>query len=256
MSANEKDWVGWNRNSTSSLIEESLRAGLAVLWRAYIWAEHTGANVWDCAVGADSLYQTGMTAGDLRWLVTKGLAEHRQETSAYEAPRRSFSRSNGYFFNKSTCLVLTHSGAELAEHVFRETARLSPATLSTLATVANDTIAPANKSGGIHETTNLKSVKPRWNPVRRELSVSGLIVKRFRVPARNQETILSVFEEEGWIEHIHDPLPVNHDIDAPTRLHDAINRLNRCQINPVLRFHGDGKGTGVFWDLSQADLLG
>jgi hypothetical protein len=99
-------------------------------------------------------------------------------------------------------------------------------------------------------------VKPRWNPVRRELSVSGLIVKRFRVPARNQETILSVFEEEGWIEHIHDPLPVNHDIDAPTRLHDAINRLNRCQINPVLRFHGDGKGTGVFWDLSQADLLG
>ena len=86
--------------------------------------------------------------------------------------------------------------------------------------------------------------------------MSGLIVKRFRVPARNQETILSVFEEEGWAEHIHDPLPVNHDIDAPTRLHDAINRLNRCQINPVLRFHGDGKGTGVFWDLSQADLLG
>ena len=126
MSANEKDWVGWNGKSTSSLIEESLRAGLAVLWRAYIWAEHTGANVWDFAVGADSLYQTGMTAGDLRWLITKGLAEHRQETSAYEAPRRSFSRSNGYFFNKSTCLVLTRSGAELAEHVFRETARLSP----------------------------------------------------------------------------------------------------------------------------------
>ena len=40
-----------------------------------------------------------------------------------------------------------------------------------------------------------------------------------------------MFEEEGWAEHIHDPLPVNHDIDVPTRLHDAINRLNRCQIN-------------------------
>ena len=74
--------VGWNGKSGSSLIEESLRAGLAVLWRAYIWAEHTGANVWDFAVGTDSLYQTGMTAADLRWLITKGLAEHRQETSA------------------------------------------------------------------------------------------------------------------------------------------------------------------------------
>jgi hypothetical protein len=58
----------------------SLR-GLAVLWRAYIWADHTGANV--TSLG-NSLYQTGMTAGDLRWLITKGLAEHRRGTS-YEA---------------------------------------------------------------------------------------------------------------------------------------------------------------------------
>ena len=65
-----------------------------------------------------------------------------------------------------------------------------------------------------------------------------------------------MFEEEGWAEHIHDPLPVNHHIDAPTRLHDAINRLNRCQINPLLRFHGDGKGTGVFWELNQTGDLG
>jgi len=88
------------------------------------------------------------------------------------------------------------------------------------------------------------------------LSLAGLIVKRFRVPARNQETILSVFEEEGWAEHIHDPLPATQDIDAPTRLHDAINRLNKCQINALVRFHGDGKGTGVFWELRQPGLLG
>src|SRR4029078_11011923 len=99
-------------------------------------------------------------------------------------------------------------------------------------------------------------LKPCWNANRRELSFKGLIVKRLRVPARNQETILIVVQEVGWAEHIHDPLPVTHDIDAPTRLHDAINRLNRCKINPGLLFHGDGKGTGVFWDLSQADLLG
>jgi hypothetical protein len=48
----------------------------------------------------------------------------------------------------------------------------------------------------LHETPNLKSVKLVGIPSG-ELSVSGLIVKRFRVPARNQETILSVFEEVG-----------------------------------------------------------
>jgi hypothetical protein len=97
-------------------------------------------------------------------------------------------------------------------------------------------------------------LNPHWNATRRELFLAGRIVKRFRVPARNQERILSVFEEQGWAEHIHDPLPVTYDIDAPTRLHDAINRLNRCQINPLLRFRGDGRGTGVLWELSQPNL--
>ena len=105
-------------------------------------------------------------------------------------------------------------------------------------------------------TDATSELKPRWNTARRELSVAGVIVKRFRVPARNQETILSAFEEEGWAEHIHDPLPVTHEIDAPTRLHDAINRLNRCQIRPLLRFRGDGRGTGILWELSQPDMLG
>jgi len=256
MSANEKRWVDWAGESTSPLIDESLRAGLAVLWRAYICAQDTGANVWDFALRTGRLYEAGMTSSDLRWMVAKGVAEHGQETSGYDDPHRSFRRSNGYFFNDHTCLILTPSGAALAEHVFRQTARSPQATLSAPAAVAAETAALANARQAAYETnTPATSVlKPRWHATRRELSLAGLIVKRFRVPARNQETILSVFEEEGWAEHIHDPLPVNHDIDAPTRLHDAINRLNRCQINPLLRFHGDGKGTGVFWELSQLDI--
>jgi hypothetical protein len=258
MSANEKPWIDWAGKSTSSLIDESLRAGLAVLWRAYICAQDTGANVWDFALRTGSLYEAGMTSSDLRWMVAKGFAEHGQETSGYDDPHRSFRRSNGYFFNNQTCLILTPSGAALAEHVFRETARSPQATLSTLAAVAGETaaLADARQSASETNTRTMSALKPRWDGTRRELSLSGLIVKRFRVPARNQETILSVFEEEGWAEHIHDPLPVNHDIDAPTRLHDAINRLNRCQINALVRFHGDGKGTGVFWEPSQRKMLG
>jgi hypothetical protein len=257
MSANEKIWVNWAGESTSPLIDERLHAGLAVLWRAYICAQDTGLNVWDFALRAGRLYEAGMTISDLRWLLAKGFAEQGQEASGYDDPHRSFQHSNGYFFNNHTCLILTLSGAALAEHVFRETARSPHAVRSTLAAVASETAALANARKTTAETNSLaaSALKPRWHPTRRELSLAGVIVKRFRVPARNQETILSVFEEEDWAEHIHDPLPVAHDIDAPTRLHDAINRLNRCQINPLVRFHGDGKGTGVFWELSQPQAL-
>lgn len=197
-----------------------------------------------------------MNSSDLRWLVTKGFAEREQETGDGDT-HRSFRRGNAYFFNEHTCLILTPSGAALAEHVFRETGHWSQATLSALAAVADETAAHATGPRAALEPNKqaAPALKPCWNGNRRELSLEGLVVKRFRVPARNQETILTVFEEEGWAEHIHDPLPITHDIDAPTRLHDAINRLNKCQINPLVRFHGDGKGTGVFWELRQSSLL-
>ena len=215
-------------------------------------------NVWDFALRTGRLYEAGMTNSDLRWMVAKGFAEHGQETPGYDEPHRSFRRSDGYFFNNHTCLVLTPSGAALAEHVFNENTGAPHAKSSALAAIAGEAAALASSWQTRRErnTRAMAVLRPRWHATRRELTLAGLIVKRFRVPARNQETILSVFEEEGWAEHIHDPLPAKHEIDAPTRLHDAINRLNRCQINPLLRFHGDGKGTGVFWELSPSDISG
>jgi hypothetical protein len=258
MSANEKPSLDWTGGTTSPLIDESLRSGLAVLWRAYICAQDTGVNVWDFALRTGRLYEAGMTSSDLRWMVDRGFAEHGQETPGYDDPHRSFRRNNGYFFNNHTCLILTPSGAALAEHVFRETTRSPQAKSSALAAIAGEaaTFANAWQPAEGTNTRATSALRPRWHATRRELSLAGVIVKRFRVPARNQETILSVFEEEGWTEHIHDPLPAKNEIDAPTRLHDAINRLNRCQINPLLRFHGDGKGTGVFWELSHSDMSG
>lgn len=257
MSANENRWVERAGESTPALINENLRAGLVVLWRAYIGAQYTGASVWDFALRIGGLYEAGMTSSDLRWLVTKGFAEHGQETTGHSDSHRSFRRSSGCFFNNHSCLILTRSGAELAEDVFRGRAQSPPETPTALAVVASETAVPENTPQAAYEikTPGALALKPRWHAIRRELSLAGRIVKRFRVPAQNQETILSVFEEEGWAEHIHDPLPVNHLVDAPTRLHDAINRLNRCQINPLIRFHGDGKGTGVFWELNQRERL-
>lgn len=257
MSVNEERWVEWAGESTSPPINESFRAGLVVLWRAYIGAQYTGASVWDFAPRIDRLCEAGMTSSDLRWLVAKGFAEHGQETTGHRDSHRSFRRSNSYFFHNQSWLTLTPSGATLAEDVFRGGAPSPQETRSAPAVVASETAALANTRPAAYEITipPTFALKPRWDAIRRELSWAGRIVKRFRVPALNQETILSVFEEEGWAEHIHDPLPANNHIDAPTRLHDAINRLNRCQINPLIRFHGDGKGTGVFWELSQRKRL-
>jgi hypothetical protein len=92
-------------------------------------------------------------------------------------------------------------------------------------------------------------VKPTWNARSRELRVGELLVKKFRVPAGNQELVLSAFEEEGWPAYIDDPLPMKSEIVPKQRLSNVINRLNGSQLAPVLRFHGDGNGEGIGWQL-------
>jgi hypothetical protein len=93
---------------------------------------------------------------------------------------------------------------------------------------------------------------PGWNPQLRELWYDGQLVKRFRVPAENQELILGVFEEEGWPESIDDPLPPAAGIDCKRRLQATIKSLNRCQIVPALRFYGNGHGRSICWAAATA----
>jgi hypothetical protein len=111
-------------------------------------------------------------------------------------------------------------------------------------------IPAANGAGQLKAT-----IKPHWDPARRELSLGDRIVKQFQVPASNQELILSAFQEEGWPEHIDDPLTGNHGIDPRTRLNDAIYRLNRSQRKPLIRFHTNGNGDGVRWSLCDSNAV-
>jgi hypothetical protein len=256
ISTSEHVYVDRAQDLTSFLVDEGLRAGLALLWRAYICAQATGSNPRDLALRTGPLYDAGMTSGGLRWMVAKGFAEHLQETPSRDGLHRSFNGIDGYFFNERSCLLLTPKGATLAEHVFAEMAGWPQAKWSAPAPMAVEPPAFAACLGACEpDELTAPVLKPHWNGARRELSWSGILVKRFRVPAKNQERILSVFEEDGWAEYIHDPLAVTYDIDAPTRLHDAINRLNRCQVNPLIRFHGDGRGTGVLWELRRPNRL-
>jgi hypothetical protein len=103
-------------------VDDSLRAGLALLWQAYVYARDAGATLWDFALEIDRLYETDLTISDLRWLVAKGIAEHGQETSFYGDPHRSFRPGIGLKFVPTTCFVLTPEGAEFARRTLEEPA--------------------------------------------------------------------------------------------------------------------------------------
>lgn len=92
---------------------------------------------------------------------------------------------------------------------------------------------------------------PNWNG--KELWFDDRAVKRFRRPARNQQTVLAVFQEEDWPERIDNPIPANEYCDAQSRLQDTIKSLNRNHIQDPspIKFRGDGTGTGVVWERTQ-----
>jgi hypothetical protein len=238
-------------------IDGNSRVALGLLGQAYTCAQDAGADLWDFALEIARLFDAGLTISVLRWLVAKRFAEHGQEACVYGGPHRSFRRGAGFFFDHTTSVVLTPSGAGFVDHFLNKPV-VSPQSILPIETAplaGGETAALKNGSlanNGRNEST-YGAFKPCWNGARRELSLKGAVVKRFRVPAQNQEVILGAFEEEGWPDHIDDPLPGSRDIDPVTRLHDAINRLNGCQTHRLLRFSGNGTGTGVSWAIRQTD---
>jgi hypothetical protein len=91
-------------------------------------------------------------------------------------------------------------------------------------------------------------VGPRYVDASHSLFVGDVLVKRFKQPADDQEAILAAFEQAGWPESIHNPFR-NRTRNTKHRLRDAIARLNRCQVNNLIRFHNDSTGMGIWWEL-------
>jgi hypothetical protein len=90
--------------------------------------------------------------------------------------------------------------------------------------------------------------RPRWDHQRRQLCMGAQLVKEFKLPSPNQETVLMAFEEESWPARIDDPLPPVAHLDPRRRLHDTIKALNRKQKRYLIRFRGDGSGEGIRWE--------
>jgi hypothetical protein len=165
----------------------------------------------------------------LRWLVCKQFVLHLHDITRPDEPGRVTRHTDSLKFTDASCFVLTDIGVEFAVSFFRSLGRTE------LLATEDD----SQQDGSL--------ATPFWDPDARELRVDSLLIKRYRVPAPNQERILSAFEEEQWPSHIYDPLPPTPEIDVKQRLHTAIRSLNRNQKIHRIQFSGDGCGKGVCW---------
>ncbi len=209
-------------------------AALGLLLEAFESAEELHCSDWDFALEIEELRKAGFTNSDLRWLVCKGYVEHARETRPTDDHSRSFRPTGHLTFHESTCFVLSETGVEFARKGLQQAAHRS-----------SEHYVPAPQGNGEQTAEPV----PKWDPDRLELCVGKSIVKKFQVPAANQELILSAFEEEGWPVRVDDPLPPRPNQDPKARLHTTINALNRNQRDRLIRFRGDGHGEGIRWEL-------
>ena len=203
---------------------------LMLLLSAVDDAEELGIDQWQFAVEWPTLSTHGLTGADLRWLALKGLVHHAVEKSMGGDFERVFNHEVGpTTISSSTCVTLTPLGIKVARR-----------------------LSGARKGGSAMKAS---SVRPVWNARLRELRVGGQLVKRFRVPAVNQQTVLMAFEEEGWPERIDDPLPSRSERTQRRALHDTVGALNRAQVHSLIRFGADGSGEGIRWEFVNESVL-
>ena len=204
---------------------------LIALREALEYAEDLSSSPWDFALCFDQARAFNINGNDLRWMVRKGWLKRRtkngelvQETLSMDVQQGSefiLSEVGLSFFDQDTVVHEEVDSYEFCDF--------------------DDKRQPCGMS------------KPNWNFERRELQIDGKVVKRFRAPAPNQETILSVFSEENWPARIEDPLTQCPGQDPKRRLGDTIKCLNRNQHEKLIRFRGDGTGAGVLWEIIERD---
>jgi hypothetical protein len=194
----------------------------------------------DFAAEITSLTELGISGSVLRWLVCRGYAKCLREVTQPGDKERRFETVDNLSLNAQSCFVLSRKGMLFA----RAALALGE---------AGSQLAQSNGDSG-DSTRHGNGLAPCWDARRRELRLAQKLLKRFRVPAPNQEAILAAFQEEGWPNCIDDPLPPKGDLSPQRRLHDTIKALNRKhhQKPPLIRFLGNGTGKNVVWELKLA----
>jgi hypothetical protein len=232
---------GGTKSRGAAELRPHLHEALGLLLQAHEYALELRQDVWDFAVEWHVLRETRLTNSDLRWLVGIGYVEHAVEITGSNDHARQFRRTPLLTIADSTCLVLSRDGVAAAQEICGGLGVIQIA-------------APRNGSRRL-AVADVGPKQPRWDCQRRQLKVGVDIVKEFKLPSPNQETVLMAFEEEGWPPRIDDPLSPLPQLDPRRRLHDTIKALNRKQKRDLIRFMGDGSGEGIRWELTDKAAL-
>ena len=226
---------------SSSTTRRHFKPALAILLRSSVYSRTTQCDPWRYAVRARELLALGISQNDLDWLALEGVLLHARETTKPSSELRTFEAS--HHADSTACsYILSGSGARRVAALLGE---------PFLGDVTWQARRPERRSGQGGATTG-SMTGPLWDGDTRELRVGETVVKRYRVPAPNQQLILTAFQEEGWPARIDDPLPRLPALDPKRRLQSTITSLNRNQRNPAIRFHGDGTGEGIYWSSASA----
>ncbi len=100
-----------------------------------------------------------------------------------------------------------------------------------------------------------ESVKPHWNPEKRELRLgnNGPLVKRYRAIAENVIVVLEAFQKSDWKHSITDPNWGKHTTDAQSygspEKFGTIRRLN--QNAEGMYFFGPDEMKEIAWDIGE-----
>jgi hypothetical protein len=219
------------RKAMPFLLPKPVLETLEQLQRARGYASEISADPWRFAVEWRLLKTKGLEPIDVRWLFARGFIEARRELSVGGSMDRQFVQHDVPRLTHDTALILTEAGLSFCK-----------------ATLDHRNATLPDRHPILPAPDDAYRDIPRWDCNRNELTFRGQLVKIFRRPATNQQLILSAFEEEGWPEFIHDPLPHSGTIDPHQRLQSTIKSLNRHQMVSLIRFRGNG-GTTVFWDI-------
>jgi len=235
----------------AEIISSGVERGLSILLRALRYSRELNQTPWDFAVEISELEASGLDRTDFRWLICSGFVEHADEIAPATQHHREFRPAGRLSFSESSCFVLTPSGADFAHQRLRIPISAQSAALPPVVTErkGNGSQASGVEPGFQLRQTRSGAPKPHWDADYHELRLGDQLVKVFKLPSPNQETVLAAFEEDGWAPRIDDPLAPEPDIDPKRRLHDTIRSLNRNQKAKLIRFMGDGTGQGIRWSL-------
>lgn len=222
---------------------------LKLLAEARHFAEQFGCDLWQFAVEWRHFRDAGISISELRYLLLRGFIAQADEVTEANEELRRFRSVYGHRISRRAAFILTPEGWSW----WRPCCGSSEADASTEPHYsASPRVVRALRSvppRAERERQPRRMVEvPRWDSVRRELCVGKDVVKRFKLPCANQETILAAFQEEGWPPRIDDPLPPQLNHDPKQRLRDTLRSLNRNQKIRRLVFKGDGTGQGVLWE--------